>query len=92
MPTPKRPKSSSPSQATTPSSRDTRQPAASTGGDLPTSRTTTSGPAASALSPHESDDLAAKMAGTDELAARMPFNASTPLEYDPEAAVRPQPG
>src|SRR5690606_13717337 len=81
MPTPKRPKSSTSSKPAKPASRATRQPAGTTGGDLPVSRTTTSGPAAPALSPHSPDDLAAKVAGTDELAARMGFNAHKAAEY-----------
>ena len=34
------------------------------------------------------DDVAAKTAGTAELAAQMPFNANKPSEYDPGAAMR----
>ena len=38
------------------------------------------------------DDLTAKMAATQQLAAALPFNANKALEYDPEAAIRPEPG
>jgi catalase len=92
MPSPKRPKSSTPSKSAKPASRATRKSAASTGGGLAVSRTTTSGPAAPAFSPHSPDDLVAKVAGTDELATRIAFNAHKAAEYDPEAAVRPQQG
>ena len=39
-----------------------------------------------------SDDLAAKAAGTQELASSFPFNANKPLEYDPDAATAPEEG
>ena len=32
------------------------------------------------------------MGETQELAASIPFNPNKPLEYDPEVAVRPEPG
>ena len=38
------------------------------------------------------DDLAAKMAATDQLAASFPYNAYKALEYDPAAALRPRAG
>ncbi len=50
-----------------------------------------SGPA----SPHfykSSDDLAAKLAGTQELASNFPFNAVKSLEYDTAAAIAPEAG
>ena len=98
MPTPKRPKSSSAtpssssSRAATSSKPSTRTPQSTRGGGIPTTRATTSGPAAPAITVHSADDLASKVAGTDELAARMPANRNKPLEYDAAAAVRPQPG
>ena len=58
----------------------------------PEARATVSGPAEPSLTPDSDDDLAAKVAGTEELAAAFPYNANKPLEYDPEAAVHPQPG
>src|SRR5436190_17504001 len=58
----------------------------------PAARATMSGPAAPSVSVDSPDDLAAKMAGTDELAAAFPYNANKQLEYDPAAALRPQPG
>ena len=59
----------------------------------PEARATVSGPAKPSVSPDETaDDLAAKMAGTDELSASFPYNANKPLEYDPDAALSPQPG
>ena len=56
------------------------------------SRNTVSGPAAPQGSPASADLLEAKVAGTDELASAMPFNANKPREYDPLAAVAPAPG
>ena len=53
----------------------------------PNSRATVSGPAEPAASPDSHDLLTAKMAATQDLAARMPFNPNKPLEYDPEAAT-----
>jgi hypothetical protein len=44
-------------------------------GDERNSRATVSGPAKPNASTSSSDDLAAKVAGTQELAASMPFNA-----------------
>ena len=38
------------------------------------------------------DDLASKVAGTQQLAASIPFNATKEQEYDPEAALGPEPG
>ncbi len=58
----------------------------------PQARATVSGPAAPSVSADTTDDLAAKMAGTEDLAASFPFNAAKPLEYDPDAALHPQPG
>jgi catalase len=63
-----------------------------TGKPEPEARATMSGPAAPSVSVDSADDLAAKMAGTDELAAAFPYNANKPLEYDPAAALRPQAG
>ncbi|CAN5831874.1 catalase HPII [soil metagenome] len=56
------------------------------------SRATVSGPAEAAPLVDSADDLTAKMAGTQELSSRMPFNVTKPLEYDPDAAVAPVPG
>ena len=50
-----------------------------------------SGPA-SPDSATSSDDLAAKLAGTQELASSFPFNANKALEYDPAAATAPEAG
>ncbi|MFN2521161.1 MAG: catalase [Candidatus Limnocylindria bacterium] len=55
-------------------------------------RPTMSGPAKRPAQAGKGDDLAAKMAATNDLAASMPFNANKPLEYDPEAAIAPEPG
>jgi catalase len=58
----------------------------------PEPRATVSGPAEPSADPHSSDDLTAKAAGTQALAASFPFNANKPLEFDREAAIEPQPG
>ena len=58
----------------------------------PNSRATVSGPAEPKPLAHADDDLTAKMAGTQDLAAQLPFNANKAAEYDPEAAVGPEPG
>src|SRR6187402_1367529 len=58
----------------------------------PNSRATVSGPAEPQPLVDSSDDLTAKMAATQQLAAALPFNANKALEYDPEAAIRPEPG
>jgi len=60
----------------------------------PSSRTTVSGPSKPNRSKFSdsSDALAAKLAGTQELASRMPFNANKALEYDPAAATAPRAG
>jgi catalase len=59
----------------------------------PEARASVSGPARPSTDPADtSDDLAAKMAGTEELAAAFPYNANKPLEYDPDAAVNPPVG
>ena len=56
-----------------------------------TSRTTVSGPAEPAPAPSH-DDVAAKVAGTQELASAFPFNANKAAEYDPAAATAPPVG
>ncbi len=57
------------------------------------SRTTVSGPAnPDSATSSRSDDLAAKAAGTQELASSFPFNANKPLEYDPDASTAPEEG
>ena len=56
------------------------------------SRATVSGPAEPQPLGGSRDDLTAKMAGTQHLAAAQPFNANKALEYDPDAAKRPEPG
>jgi catalase len=58
----------------------------------PEARATVSGPAVSSITSDTSDDLAAKVAGSAELAAAFPFNTNKPLEYDPDAALSPAPG
>lgn len=58
----------------------------------PNSRATVSGPAEPQPLADSADDLTAKMGETQELAASIPFNPNKPLEYDPEVAVRPEPG
>jgi catalase len=58
----------------------------------PASRATVSGPAEPSADVSSSDDLTAKAAGTQALAASFPFNANKPLEYDPDAALHPEPG
>jgi catalase len=55
-------------------------------------RATVSGPASPPPLPVLTDDLAAKVAGTEELASAMPFNANKALEYDPKAAIAPHQG
>ena len=55
------------------------------------SRPTTSGPARPEP-PLPGDLPAEKMAGTEHLAASMPFNANKAAEYDPEAALDPPRG
>jgi catalase len=45
------------------------------------SRTTISGPSDPPAATRSSDDLVAKLSGTQELSSRMPFNASKPGEY-----------
>jgi catalase len=56
------------------------------------SRATVSGPATPPPTLSTSDDLAAKVAGTQALAAEFPFNANKALEYDPAAALAPEEG
>ena len=58
----------------------------------PNSRATVSGPAAPKAPVDSSDDLTAKLAATQQLSAGLPFNANKPLEYDPQAALRPEAG
>src|SRR4029450_12287419 len=58
----------------------------------PNSRATVSGRAEPKPVVDWSDDLTAKMAATQQLAAAQPFNANKPPEYEPEAAIRPEPG
>ncbi|MDO8630008.1 MAG: catalase, partial [Phycisphaerales bacterium] len=58
----------------------------------PNSRATVSGPAEPKPLVDSSDDLTAKMAATQQLAAALPFNPNKALEYDPETAIRPEPG
>ena len=56
------------------------------------SRTTVGGPSEPQPAPVGRDDLAAKAAGTAELAAQMPFNAAKPSEYDPAPDALPPEG
>ena len=58
----------------------------------PNSRATVSGPADPKPLVDSSDDLTAKMAATQQLAAALPFNANKALDYDAEAAIRPERG
>jgi catalase len=58
----------------------------------PNSRATVSGPSAPKALVDSSDDLTAKLAATQQLSAGLPFNANKPLEYDPQAALRPEAG
>src|SRR5687768_4319549 len=58
----------------------------------PNSRATVSGPAEPKPLVDSSDDLTAKMAATQQVVAALPFNANKALEYDPEAAIHPEPG
>jgi catalase len=45
-----------------------------------------------AAAPATGDDLAAKIAGTQALAAGMPFNANTPFEFGAASAIAPHAG
>ncbi|MDQ3069687.1 MAG: catalase [Acidobacteriota bacterium] len=57
------------------------------------SRATVSGPARPApIATVPNDDLAAKFAGTEELASGFPFNPNKAAEYDPAAALAPPRG
>src|SRR5512133_1519694 len=58
----------------------------------PNSRATVSGPAEPQPLVDSPDHLTAKLASTQQLSAAQPFNANKALEYDPGAAIRPQPG
>jgi len=55
-------------------------------------RPTVGGPAKPDGSVSSADDLAAKAAGTQELASAFPFNANKPNEFDPAAMTAPRPG
>ena len=69
--------------------REKQKPA----GDRRNSRATVSGPTnPDSATSSASDDLAAKAAGTQELASSFPFNSNKPLEYDPAAATAPEEG
>jgi catalase len=58
----------------------------------PATRATISGPAHPDASPASADDLEAKTAATQALAAGMPFNANKAREFDPAAAIAPAEG
>jgi catalase len=58
----------------------------------PEARATVSGPAEPSLTTDTNDDLAAKIAGTDELASSFPYNATKAAEYDPDAFLHPPEG
>jgi catalase len=61
--------------------------------DARSSRATVGGPAEPASVPTRFDDvLAEKMTATDELSAKMPFNANKAAEFDPDAHVAPPKG
>jgi catalase len=61
------------------------------GGGRRNSRATVSGPSEPSTYT-SSSDLDVKLAGTEELASSMPFNANKPLEYDAGAATAPRAG
>ena len=62
-------------------------------GDRRNSRSTVSGPASPRpVAVRRPMIWRPKLAGTQELAASIPFNANKPLEYDPAAAVAPAAG
>ena len=61
-------------------------------GKNPEPRATVSGPARPSTNVDSSDDLSAKVAGTQALAEAFPFNANKPIEFDPDAALRPEAG
>jgi len=69
-----------------------KKPIADTPPVDPNSRATVSGPAEPAADVDSKDDLTAKMAATQALAAAVPFNVNKPLEYDPKAATAPPAG
>jgi catalase len=58
----------------------------------PNSRATVSGPAEPKPLADSPDDLTAKMAETQKIAGSLPFNPNKRLEYDADAARRPEPG
>jgi catalase len=58
----------------------------------PNSRATMSGPAEPSATESSADVQTAKLAATQTLSAAMPYNVTKPLEYDPGAAVSPEPG
>ena len=66
--------------------------ASKSGDDRRNSRATVSGPSEPSASTSSSDDLDAKLAGTEALVSSMPFNSNKPLEYDADAANAPRPG
>src|SRR5690349_18148450 len=69
-----------------------KKPTADTPPVDPNSRATVSGPAEPAADVDSKDDLTAKMAATQALAAAVPFNVNKPLEYDRTAATAPPSG
>ena len=86
---PKRRRSCTGTPRTMPTSkRTTKSPSTRTRN----SRTTVGGPSEPQPAPAGRDDLAAKAAGTAELAAQMPFNAAKPSEYDPAPDALPPEG
>src|SRR4051812_19474877 len=58
------------------------------------SKTTLSGPAKLSrnAAPSDTDAAMAKMEGTQQIAAAMPFNANKPFEYQREASIAPREG
>jgi len=90
------------SRKPTSSSRRTHSPAAKTNAkspgaktstrNKPESRATVSGPARPSTRVDSRDDLSAKAAGAQALAAAVPFNPGKPFEFDPDAALDPKPG
>src|SRR5688572_18889405 len=74
--------------------KSTRRPSArpKPAGDKRNSRATVSGPSEPDPSSPFGDDLAAKMAGTQELSGSIAFNANKSAEYDPAAATAPPAG
>ena len=74
------------------SDRQDDQPSRGRDAADPNSRATVSGPAESSADAQSHDDPTAKAASAQTLSASIPYNANKALEYDPAAAVSPEPG